>query len=206
MRRERLTWQGTGGWSRAGIPDAQLVLAFGNPAAFDNRGFIGDLRLNHPYAHLIGCCIADRLPPDPASTPVGLALAMDFDRHDVAVASLSLPDRHRAFAGGVTLGRELRGAGLCALILLADDESFDRAHLVAGLENILGPVPVAGDFGHPRIGTTSRVVQAGEISGATGLVAAVALYDREAAGAISPAGAPRSTPPTGRSLRRPGFG
>jgi hypothetical protein len=211
MKREKLDWQGPCGWSRPpdGMAGAKLVIAFGNEAAFREPAFIDDLRLNHPYAHLVGCSVTDRLPPDDKAIPVGSALILDFERHDVTIASHPIGDRHRSFAVGIALGRELRRSGLCGLILFSDEENANRAALIAGIANIVGPVPLAGDFSAIDHATASRVVQVGDMSCLAtgfGLVAVIGLYEAGATRVISPAGDPRSKRRIGRSPPRPGCG
>ncbi len=140
MRTEHVSWNAQAGWSRASgtLADANLVLFFGGRAAFDQASYTADLGQRYPAAHLVGCSTGGQIVDGDVSDDTATAIAMRFDRTELAIAGAAIGEKQESFAVGRQLGEALNRPGLRAIFVLSDGLNVNGSQLVAGLRAVVG--------------------------------------------------------------------
>ena len=164
-----------GGWGAplpAELDSAEtLVVAFGAPSYVDNASAFADLVAAFPASHLIGCSTAGEIQGS-AIRDGSLSVAVArFERTRLSHAVVPITDA-TSFAAGAQLGQSLLADDLRAVLVLSSGHGVNGTQLAAGLESVVGGVPVSGglaadgtrfqntwvlDGGRPRAGVACAV-------------------------------------------------
>src|SRR6516162_768501 len=102
MRIEQLHWRGYG-WEPASfgdLPQAQLMLLFGSPAALRVSTAIQQLRAAYPQAGLFGCSTAGEIMGTSVSDEGLVATAVYFEHTVLQARRLILQDGMTSFQAG----------------------------------------------------------------------------------------------------------
>lgn len=145
MRVDQLSWNEDGGWARpAAFADAQLVLAFGSPAALTNTSFTQGLAERWPEAHAIGCSTAGQIQAAEVFDDGAVITAIHFAHTRVRVATAHVTAAASA-AAGAELALTLAAPDLVHVIVISEGLDINGEALVRGLgETLPTTVSVTG--------------------------------------------------------------
>lgn len=150
MRTHQATWRPSAGWDDAAssskVHDAQLVFAFGGRSVLqEHPEVLGDLAAAHPNAVITGCSTSGEISGTHVGDASVVATAIQFERTDVRVADIRIPDGTLDFEAGSDLARQLPSSGLRYVTLLSDGLHVNGSSLVRGLvEGLPDSVVVTG--------------------------------------------------------------
>ena len=149
MRVEQQSWTAATGWQVTPVPPgverpraAQLVLFFGARAPLADQAVMSTLHGAYPQARFLGCSTAGEICGTEVSDGKIIATAVEFEDTEVRTACRPLAAAQSSFATGEALGRELAGAGLAHVFVLAEGLKVNGSELVGGLRRGL-PASVA---------------------------------------------------------------
>ena len=145
MKVEQITWSERSGWQHpATIADAQMVLAFGHRAIFEQSAFADDLAFAWPDAIRVGCSTAGQIRGTEVIDEGAVVTAVRFDHTEVRVAAAPVTAGDSASAGAL-LAQELAGPGLAHVLILSEGLDINGEALVRGLgETLPSTVSVSG--------------------------------------------------------------
>jgi hypothetical protein len=147
MRADQLSWNVVSGWTAQGaFPEqAGLVLYFGTRDALANGKRYDELRDMFPGAHVVGCSTGGQIRNNNISDDDIAAIALNFERTQLKLATAPATDADSSRACGETLGRALAGPDLAGIFVLSDGLNVNGSALVAGITAAAGAsVPVTG--------------------------------------------------------------
>jgi hypothetical protein len=147
MRADQLSWNVVSGWHAQGeIPDqAGLVLYFGTREALASGKRFDELRDMFPGAHVVGCSTGGQIRNNDISDDDIAAIALNFDRTKLKLATAPASDATASRRCGETIGKALAAADLAGIFVLSDGLNVNGSALVAGITSIVGErVPVTG--------------------------------------------------------------
>ncbi len=192
MKTAQAAWTKSGGWDPAapgpGMRQAQLVLLFGAPSAWEDSALAAQVRAACPQAHLIGCSTAGEIQGTQVSDESLVVTAVTFEHTQLRGARVTLQDASGSFAAAEELARALPHSlpgsdpglvdPLVHVFVLSDGLNVNGSDLVRGLS---GPLPagvlvtggLAGDGARFK---ETRVHWDGETASHT--IAAIGLYGR----------------------------
>src|SRR4029077_12689969 len=98
-----------------------------------DRGVHDALRTMYPDAHLLGCTTAGEICGTTVSDDSVVATAIRFDHTTIRAAYRPLIDASNSKAVGEQLARDLTGAGLVHVFVLAEGLKVNGSELVKGL-------------------------------------------------------------------------
>jgi hypothetical protein len=184
MRVEQRQWSPSEGWTGpARLDGADLVLAFGDPAAIGDPERLHEVRAAYPRAALLGCSTAGEIRETSVLDGALVATAVAFERTRVAAARVRVAGAAGSAAAGERLAAALAADGLVHVLVLSDGLGVNGSALAAGLASRLPPgVAVTGGLAGdgPRFERTLVLTDAGAEAGT---VAGVGFYgDRLAVG------------------------
>ena len=145
MQVEQVTWAPQRGWQRdAGLPEAQLVLVFGDRAAIGDPDLLQGLAARWPAAHIVGCSTAGQILGTDVFDEGAVATAVRFDGTTVDVAPAPTTAADSA-AAGAALAVSLARPGLVHVIVISEGLDINGEALVRGLgERLPAGVSVTG--------------------------------------------------------------
>lgn len=122
-----------------------LLLVFGAPAFFAERGFGAAIVRAFPGAAVIGCSTAGEISADGVHAASCVLTAVRFERTTLRPATTDLSDMRDSLAAGRRLGRQLAGDGLRAVMVFGQGVDINGSALVAGMTEALGDaIPITG--------------------------------------------------------------
>jgi hypothetical protein len=139
MHVEQLHWQGHG-WEPAPfgqLPEAQLVLIFGSPAALRVPIPLHQLQAAYPHAFLVGCSTAGDIMGTSVFDEGLVATAIAFEHTALQGQCLRLQEGVSSFQAGEVLARKLDPEGLRHVLVLSEGVAVNGSELVAGLQQHL---------------------------------------------------------------------
>ena len=137
MQVEQVTWAPQRGWQRdAGLPEAQLVLVFGDRAAIGDPDLLQGLAARWPAAHIVGCSTAGQILGTDVFDEGAVATAVRFDGTTVDVATAPTTAADSA-AAGAALAVSLARPGLVHVIVISEGLDINGEALVRGLGECL---------------------------------------------------------------------
>ena len=138
MRVVQSVWTSDKGWNVSGvINDANLVLAFGSPAAVKSRRW-NELKARHPGAILLGCSTGGEIHGSEVLDDTLSATAMKFSHTEIVAAEADVASVGGSFAAGHAIGAKLARHDLKALFVLSDGTCVNGSDLVRGLRGMVG--------------------------------------------------------------------
>lgn len=147
MQASQLYWKDLGGWltdSEQPVP-ADLVLYFGSRQMLATDKPYAALKSRFPEANIVGCSTGGQVAGDDVSDDVLTALALDFTRTPLRLASVVVEDPTESAAAGTQIGRQLAAPDLAGVFVLSDGLHVNGSALVDGIVGAVGPtVPVSG--------------------------------------------------------------
>jgi hypothetical protein len=145
MRVEQIAWSEQGGWDKpAAIPDAQLVLIFGDRSAIASPQVAADLSARWPAASHIGCTTAGQIHGTRVFDDGAIATAVQFDHTRVQTATAHVTAAESASAGAA-LAAQLAAPDLVHLLIISEGLDINGEALVRGLsERQRATVAVSG--------------------------------------------------------------
>jgi hypothetical protein len=147
MRIEQVYWHGQS-WEPApfgNLPQAQLVLLFGSPAALRVSTAIEQLRASYPQAGLFGCSTAGEIIGTSVSDEGLVATAVHFEHTVLQGRRLVLQDGMNSFQAGEVLAQQFDPEGLVHILVLSEGVTVNGSALVAGLQqNLPAQVGITG--------------------------------------------------------------
>jgi len=145
MQVEQLCYSSPADWSQAtSVPDAQLVLVFGNRETMSSPELAEGLTRRWPAAHVLGCSTAGQIQGAEVSDEGAAITAVRFDHTTVAVATTPVTAAESA-AAGAALAVALAKPGLAHVIVLSEGIDINGEALVRGLgERLPAGVTVTG--------------------------------------------------------------
>jgi hypothetical protein len=162
MQTEQLTWTMDGGWQSgaAALADAQLVLYFGSREALETQAWYHELRVRHPFAHIVGCTSGGQIQQAGFCETGIAAVAVQFAATELRIATEAIADPAQSRACGAELARKLAASDLVGVFVLSDGLNVNGSELVHGLLSVLGSEVrisggLAGDgarFAQTRVG------------------------------------------------------
>lgn len=131
-------WTEATGWVAtdplaAALPSPQLVIYFGARTALTACANHRALRSMYPDAHLLGCTTAGEISGTTVSDDSIVATAIQFDHTSVRAAYRPLVQASDSKAVGEEIARELAGADLLHVFVLAEGLKVNGSELVKGL-------------------------------------------------------------------------
>lgn len=181
MRCEKRLWTSASGWGdrMPCLPDAGLVLYFGERDALASGERHRDLQAAYPQAHLLGCSTGGQIAGGALLDEGVAAVAVRFESTRLRLASVDVVGSADSQAAGEALGHALKGDDLAGVFLLSDGLHVNGTHLVAGLAASLGAaVPLSGGLAGDGPHFRATLVGAGDEPPRQRRVAAVGLYGR----------------------------
>ncbi len=141
MRVEQRRWTSAEGWSEplagAGVRTPQVVLIFGAREALAEGSCIRALRALYPDARQIGCSTAGEICGVEVTDDTVVATALELEHSTLRLAQVPIADASASAEAGGQLARELAGAGLTHLFVLAEGVHINGTELVRGLRDAL---------------------------------------------------------------------
>lgn len=147
MRAAQMFWDRAGHWSGADSApaDAGLVFYFGRRQMLADGAPYEQLRELFPHAHVLGCSTGGQVTGTDVSDDVASAVALDFSRTTVRVASARIARSTDSRSVGASLGAELNDKDLAGIFVLSDGLGVNGSALVEGIASRIGAsVPVSG--------------------------------------------------------------
>jgi hypothetical protein len=180
MQVAKLLWTEAVGWNgpdRA-IPDANLVLYFGNRRVLADEARFRDLKRMFPHAHVVGCSTGGQILGDDVTDETIAAVALRFETTRLRLAAEPLENPENSRRCGEAIARKLQADDLSGIFVLSDGLNVNGSELVAGITGAVGPYVslsggLAGDgaqFGETLVGA--------DCAPRSRLVAAVGFYGR----------------------------
>jgi hypothetical protein len=136
MKAQQHTWNSTHGWSAdfsSPMNAAQLLLAFGSPAALRNADRLCELRQSFPNAHFLGCSTAGEIAGTQVIDDSLVATPVFFEHSQLKSARIALSDAADSFDAGKLLASRLDPADLVHVLVLSDGLKVNGSQLVKGL-------------------------------------------------------------------------
>lgn len=178
MKAQNLSWSAASGWTsvQEDVAQAQLVILFDSRSSLETSAVYNDLRAFFPSAHIIGCSTGGQISNGDVTDEVPVALAMQFEKAELRMASESISDNSRSASVGRKLGESLAGEYLRAVFVISDGLNVNGSKLISGLREAVGDkVVVTG--GLAGDGTTfARTVVIADADPAANKVAAIGFY------------------------------
>jgi hypothetical protein len=147
MQIEQLHWHGHG-WEPTAfghLPQAQLVLLFGSPAALKERTPLDQLQEAYPRAFLLGCSTAGEIMGTSVFDEGLVATAVSFEHTTLQARRLTLQEGMSSSQAGEVLAQQLDHEGLVHVLVLSEGVTVNGSALVAGLQQQLpGKVGITG--------------------------------------------------------------
>lgn len=145
MNVEQLTWSGRDGWQPpAALTGAQLVLLFGDRAAFAHPEFAASSAALWPQAVRIGCSTAGQIHGTDVFDEGVVATAVRFEHTRVRVATVPVTAADSA-AAGASLAAQLAAPDLVHVLIMSEGLDINGEALVRGLgEHQNAAVAVSG--------------------------------------------------------------
>ncbi len=185
MRVEQRHWSSLQGWSPAAaeLGAADLVLAFGHPAALGDAERLAEVRAAYPGARLFGCSTAGEIRDADVLDDSLVTTAVAFQHTRVSAARVAVADAKDSLEAGAKLAGALAADDLVHVIVLSDGLKVNGSALAAGLAGRL-PEGVAVTGGLAADGARfERTLVLTDEGSAEGVVAAIGLHgDRLAVG------------------------
>jgi hypothetical protein len=163
------------GWSQS-LPaeldsTTTVVFAFGAPSYVGHAGAFDDLTAAFPTSRIIGCSTAGEIHGTSIRDESMSVAVARFERTGLSNACAPIT-RDTSFEAGEQLGRALMADDLRGVLLLSNGNDVNGTQLAAGLQSIVGAIPVSGglaadgtrfqhtwviDGGRPRSGMVSAI-------------------------------------------------
>ena len=167
-------WRFEGG--AAALPEAQLVLAFMDPALGEAEEAMNALGVSYPQADIIGCSSGGEILGTDVIEGSAVATALSFDRTQTRLATAHVDTNADSFRAGQSLGQQLAADDLAGLFVISEGLQVNGCELVRGLREHISPSAIitgglagdGADFGTTRVGANSLL--------RPGLIAAVGFY------------------------------
>ncbi|MCU0570113.1 MAG: FIST C-terminal domain-containing protein [Oculatellaceae cyanobacterium Prado106] len=140
MQIKQTRWTLEQGWQEAALPalpEAQLVLLFGQPQALQSSVYQADLRRAYPQAHLLGCSTAGEILGTQVTDQAVSVTVVQFAQTQVRGSVISLESGESSFSAGDRLGQTLDPNGLVHVFVLSDGLQVNGSDLVRGLSQYL---------------------------------------------------------------------
>jgi hypothetical protein len=142
---EQSTWSESGGWQAPpALPDAQLVLVFGDRAALTSLEFTSSLPPRWPKAAIIGCSTAGQIHGTEVFDEGAIATAVRFEHTRIQIATAHVTAADSAGAGAA-LASQLAAPDLVHILIISEGLDINGEALVRGLgEHLPATVSVSG--------------------------------------------------------------
>jgi hypothetical protein len=164
--------------SRATLPGADLVIAFGSTAVFHEGGVFEKLRRQFGKALVLGCSTAGEIHGTRVSDDSLSVVAVKFREARVRGAKVRLASMKDSHEAGASLATTLSAPDLVHVLVLSDGLAVNGTKLVAGLSSKL-PKSVAATGGLSGDGSRfERTLVMLDGPPEQGVVAAVGFYGR----------------------------
>jgi hypothetical protein len=133
MKVEQIAWSEATGWEKpAAIPDAQLVLVFGDRQAIADSRVAADLAERWPRAIHIGCSTAGQIHGTRVFDEGAIATAIHFEHTQVRSATAHVTAAESASAGAA-LAEQLAARDLVHILIISEGLDINGEALVRGL-------------------------------------------------------------------------
>lgn len=136
-------WHPGQGWQThdadKGLPDAQLVLLFGQATVLQDRDCRAKLRSLYPNAQVMGCSTAGEIYHTQVLDETLVATAVQFDHTMIKGCEITLQSDETSFAVGDRLGQLIDPNHLTHVFLLSDGLQVNGSDLVRGVMQHLPP-------------------------------------------------------------------
>jgi hypothetical protein len=128
------------------LPDAQLVLVFGDVSVLCEQARRGTIAAAFPSAVIAGCSTAGEISGDGVAEGSLTVTALRFESDiGIRVAETDIAGMDDSHAAGERLGRALSGDGLRAVVVFGPGIDVNGSALVEGLGSVVGStLPVTG--------------------------------------------------------------
>jgi hypothetical protein len=135
MKAQTLFWSPADGWTKPGeaIEDAQLVLYFGSRSTIASGDRFHELRALFPKAQIAGCSTGGQIFSGDVTDDSVVAIAMRFEKTQVAVVDQCVTDGTTSFSAGRNIGTKLAGPELKSIFVLSDGLHVNGSELVSGI-------------------------------------------------------------------------
>lgn len=149
MKTEQRQWTAEGGWMQtktAGISDsADLVFVFGSRTLLEDSSRYNEVKEFYPAANIIVGSTAGEIMEDLVYDDSLVVTAVDFDKTEVMVATMSIQDAADSYDAGVKMAEKLKGDNLAHVFLLSDGLHVNGSEIVKGINSALDKdVPCTG--------------------------------------------------------------
>lgn len=133
-----------------GVSNPQLVLYFASPEICRSQSPYQQLRQEFPNAHIAGLSTGGEILSDEVFDNTLAATAVEFERTQIATATLKIPENMHSSDAGDQLVRQLPREGLRLVWLLCDGLKVNGSELIQGCraslpEDVLITGGLAGD-------------------------------------------------------------
>lgn len=144
-------WQVSNAQEAMLLPNAQLVLIFGETAILKLGKPLESLRSVYPNAHFLGCSTAGEISDTQVTDRQSLvATAIQFDQTTIFSKAIELEPHQTSFQAGAKLAQSFESKDLVHLFVLSDGLAVNGSDLIRGIrsqlpENVTFTGGLAGD-------------------------------------------------------------
>jgi hypothetical protein len=139
MKVQQHLWREGKGWAKT--PEAlfqpNLIFAFGAIDALANDSVFSEIRKVYPQADVVLASTAGEIHGDEVSDHTVSVTACSFERTSLKVVVGNVADCANSFECGRSITAQLKGQGLCHILVFSDGISVNGDDLVKGINNDL---------------------------------------------------------------------
>ncbi|MEM9023644.1 MAG: FIST N-terminal domain-containing protein [Bacteroidota bacterium] len=180
MKVAQKLWRESQGWDVTKANDigseADLVIAFGNRLALEDRTRFQELYTFFPNAQIVIGSTSGEIQDTQVLDNSIVATAISFESTKLAVSHINIHEVDNSFQAGEQLVSRLVGEGLSHVFVLADGQLVNGSELVYGMNNKLpGKVSVTGGLAGDGVDFRKTLVGLNEAP-AEGNIVAIGFY------------------------------
>lgn len=141
MKIQQLIWE-AGLWTQIKGPetiDPDIILFFGGSSPAETSLRFTRLNEMFPDAEIIGCSTAGEISEYEVLENGGVAIVIECEKTAIRTAGLTISATAESRQAGQTLGQQLVGDNLSAVIVISDGSIVNGSALVEGLRSTLSP-------------------------------------------------------------------